>query len=79
MIFRKETIPNFFSAMWKAIKHWWKGDPVLASEESVESRLSVCERCPHFAEDSRQCRVCTCFVDVKVALQDSSCPMDYWR
>ncbi len=79
MIFRRETIPNFFGAIWKLVRGFFRGEETLASEELTASRLGVCEGCPRFCKESRQCEVCTCFVDVKVALKSASCPLDYWR
>lgn len=79
MIFRKETIPNFFSAMWKVVVGWWKGEDVVAKLAVVDRRLAICERCPEFVKDSRQCEVCTCFVDIKTQLKTAKCPIGRWR
>jgi len=34
-------------------------------EEEKSIRLAICESCEHFQDQSRQCGICKCFMDVK--------------
>lgn len=55
------------------------GFEILARVEEVNFRRSECEGCQFFIEESRQCGVCTCFVDGKVWITTESCPKKKWR
>lgn len=52
-------------------------NPIL-SVAGVEKRLAVCEKCPRFVPDGRQCSACTCFVDLKANLTTETCPEGRW-
>lgn len=51
--------------------------PLFVSEDLVARRLAACEACPHL--DGDQCRLCTCFVDIKAMLATERCPDDRWN
>jgi hypothetical protein len=53
------------------------GYRVLLTPEEQDNRLVACEVCEELTE-SRQCRVCTCFVDAKTALAPERCPLGRW-
>lgn len=60
---------------------WWaflRRDP-LASSEETKKRLDICESCEFFDADSRQCLVCTCFIDAKTLLASERCPVGKWQ
>ena len=52
-------------------------DTPLASDEVHESRLSVCEKCPHYLI-TKQCIKCGCFMPSKTKLLLATCPIDAW-
>jgi len=52
--------------------------PAAAAADLEKSRLAVCQACPEFTKMSRQCRMCSCFMDLKVKLLDASCPIEKW-
>lgn len=66
-------------AVFRNTKSVAQGNDLLAPPMLVDSRIAVCERCPNFIFDSRQCDLCDCFVDVKTMLRAESCPLDKWR
>lgn len=78
MIFRPSSIPHLASAVIRAVVRWWNRAEVIASPQLADKRLEVCERCPFFEEESRQCNVCTCFVDLLVELKGERCPKGFW-
>jgi hypothetical protein len=46
-----------------------KGYPGQRVPEAVkQERLQICEKCELFKSDTRQCSVCSCFMDVKASL-----------
>jgi len=52
--------------------------PIAASADLEKERLKVCEGCPEFAKLARQCRMCGCFMDMKVKLLEAECPAGKW-
>lgn len=49
----------------------------MVSSDIQQKRLGVCAKCEHLAL-TRQCKVCLCFVDLKVKFSDASCPKFKW-
>jgi ribosomal protein L32 len=41
-------------------------------------RASICQRCEHYKRSTRQCNECGCFVNFKITLANSSCPVGKW-
>jgi len=41
-------------------------------------RAGICQRCEHYQRSTRQCKECGCFVNFKVILENSSCPIGKW-
>lgn len=56
---------------------------VLCSEEQIQSRLSICNKCEYYQDDS--CLLCGCTVvreanyKNKLALKNQSCPINKWQ
>lgn len=49
------------------------------SEEEVKSeRLAICEKCEFFRQQSRTCKLCGCFMDLKTTLAKAKCPDGRW-
>ena len=49
-----------------------------ASDELAHSRLDTCKECIFLLHMTNQCLKCGCFMNLKVKLQDSTCPMNKW-
>lgn len=49
-----------------------------ASDEVAWSRYNVCDWCPEFISLTKQCKKCGCFMNLKVKLQDATCPLGKW-
>ncbi len=50
---------------------------LLASSELREQRISVCEQCIELTKWKR-CRVCGCFMPLKVWISTEQCPQKKW-
>lgn len=75
-------IPNVKTAIkaaGKVVSAVAAGQAVLVSEEIVTERLNACESCEFFDASARQCKRCTCFIDVKVNLSTETCPEEKWK
>lgn len=69
---------RFAAAMLRAIAEWAStGDP-LVPDWVKDRRRGKCEICPRFVAKSRQCSVCSCFVDLKNWLKTEKCPEGRW-
>lgn len=69
---------RFAKALWRALRARWGGFDVWTTEEEREDRLFSCDLCPDLEPGTRQCRGCTCFVDVKAGLTMEECPRKFW-
>ena len=47
-----------------------------SSEETVKSRLSICNSCDMFK--FKICKSCGCFMPAKVKLAHAECPLNKW-
>jgi hypothetical protein len=74
--------PNPFRALASAARMlWWKinGWAVLLEPHEQQNRLNKCNRCLVMNPESRQCEICTCFVDAKTLLAPERCPLGLWE
>lgn len=55
-----------------------RGKIKFSEKTLAEGRIEVCQRCDEFQKISRQCRKCGCFMDAKVKLLHSGCPINKW-
>jgi hypothetical protein len=46
-------------------------------DASARARFDICKQCP-FLKDSKQCRKCGCFMNIKVKVKGASCPIGKW-
>lgn len=51
-------------------------NPKLASKELVVLRNKECEKCQY--RKNRRCRICGCFLDVKIKFLSTHCPVKKW-
>ena len=78
MLFSRYTIPNALAAIARFALALFSRQPALADSDVALSRLERCEACRHYAVRERQCRLCTCYVDVKTLLASEKCPDKRW-
>lgn len=51
-------------------------DPKLAPKDLEKQRWKECKKCEHLK--SRRCKICGCFLDVKIKFQATHCPRRKW-
>lgn len=44
----------------------------------AEDRLNICNSCENYNKDTKRCKVCGCFMEVKVYLPEVTCPVKKW-
>lgn len=75
----QETVCVKMTSLKKIATDLLKGKlPSSASAELARERLKVCEQCEYFARLTRQCRLCSCFMDAKTKILEAECPMQKW-
>ena len=42
-------------------------------------RAGHCQRCEYYHRTTKQCNQCGCFINLKVTLADSECPIGKWK
>lgn len=58
-----------------------RGEPITASPEAQAARWEACRSCSHFRASDRRCGKldgCGCYLDKKVVLAASACPIGKW-
>lgn len=56
--------------------HLFNKNNYLKDEIIENNRLKICKKCDFFF--SGICKKCGCFMDLKVKLKDSACPINKW-
>jgi hypothetical protein len=67
---------NFAVEGWNASKKLLSGGQVLVSADVAYERYSICQKCPFF--QNTRCTKCGCFMEAKVHLTTSECPINNW-
>lgn len=49
-----------------------------ASEETADSRLNICNKCPELIKLTTTCKKCGCFMAIKVHIEKATCPLGLW-
>lgn len=81
--------PNEYPDFWTQMQNFQKflkdvgqvppaGNSVLVSEEKRLKRQELCNECSQFNSESKRCRMCGCFMEVKWRFTKSECPMNIW-
>lgn len=53
-------------------------DFLLDKETRSQQRLSICKTCPELFGPLNNCRQCGCFMNIKVRIYSSTCPLGKW-
>ncbi len=51
---------------------------VMLNEEESEQRYNICLECEEFREMTKQCKLCNCFMKMKVKFKVTECPKGLW-
>jgi len=71
----KTQVANLLGDLHKVIKNE-QGVSIMASEETVKTRLSTCAACELYKEN--RCTKCGCFMEAKAKFTALKCPIDKW-
>lgn len=64
----------------KTVKPWDLLNPNKehATDEVAHARYNICDWCPEFISLTKQCKKCGCFMNLKVKLNEATCPLGKW-
>lgn len=51
---------------------------VRKRKETAEQRLEICKTCEFLTPVTNRCQKCGCFMNFKVSLPSSTCPIGNW-
>jgi hypothetical protein len=64
------------------IQRWYKedikNDQPIDLSESLRTRYLTCKKCEDFLNEIKMCKICNCFMPLKVQLKKSKCPKGKW-
>jgi hypothetical protein len=63
---------RFARALWRVLVTWINGGKVIAPPEEQHKRRFECSVCTH--HEDGQCKLCTCFTEMKVIFATEECP-----
>jgi len=46
--------------------------------EMVNGRLEICDNCEYYRKNIKQCKICGCFMPLKVSVESMKCPKEKW-
>jgi hypothetical protein len=53
-------------------------DFLTNKEKYSQERLDICKQCPNLVGPLNNCKICACFMNVKVRIYSASCPIGNW-
>jgi hypothetical protein len=51
---------------------------MFVSKEEYLKRYEICKSCDSFINLTKQCKECSCFMQIKCKFSGVRCPKDYW-
>ena len=51
---------------------------IIASEEKIENRMSLCYNCIALDKEQVRCKLCGCYMKLKVRFDAAKCPAGKW-
>lgn len=67
-------IKSFFNS----VKNHLKNDRKHVPESLQLARYKLCTECPYFRYQTKQCKKCGCFVNLKTQWESEKCPTGKW-
>lgn len=51
---------------------------LLNKDQKASERLDICKQCPKLQQGLNVCTLCGCFMNIKVRIYSSHCPLGKW-
>ena len=75
------SILDFIKTLYSTLKRFLQGTNVIVSEEKRTYRLTKCLNCVHIMgtnDKKYRCRLCKCYLYLKIRTETSKCPIGEW-
>jgi len=50
----------------------------FVDKEKAQKRYDECKKCEEFLQVTKQCKICLCYMPLKVKFENNYCPMQKW-
>lgn len=50
----------------------------MSVKKEADRRLNICKECEHLSERFMKCKICGCFLKLKVFVPNATCPIERW-
>jgi hypothetical protein len=67
---------NLSVSVVNAVKHASITGSLLADENKIQDRMTICNYCP--AKINNKCAKCGCYINLKIGLDSEKCPKGKW-
>lgn len=71
-------IRSFFRHIIKNILIFPKYGTIFTDFLKIKKRYSICKQCDQFNPQNKKCKMCGCYMNIKVKLIYSECPLKKW-
>lgn len=61
-----------------ALSEYSRRGLLVKEEEKIDTRMQICSECKVFDKEFARCKICGCFMKLKIRLEISSCPIGKW-
>ena len=69
---------NLSDTLAKTMQAFVNGDELFVDDFERKRRYDICQACEHFIKKRKRCAKCGCFLQQKVKMKMSSCPIKKW-
>jgi len=74
----KEMAFNLSETAKQSIAGFFRTGTVLASKDIIDQRMNQCAACDKLVPSTCRCSMCGCYMNTKVRLLHSTCPIRKW-
>jgi hypothetical protein len=60
------------------VKKAVKSGVILTGEDKIVLRKEICANCEHLEKTEVRCKLCGCYMKIKVTFDAAKCPIDKW-
>lgn len=71
-------VKNAFGAATRVLSNIVNNHRIMAEEDVILQRKSICESCEFWLKDKQRCTKCGCYTALKIKLSSESCPIKKW-
>lgn len=74
----KEMAFNLSETAKQSLAGFFRTGAIFASKEVIDERMNTCSSCDKLVPNTCRCSMCGCYMNTKVRLLHSTCPVRKW-